>query len=168
MTRRPRVIALLAIAAAGFAASAGAASPPFEGKVVVKGKSYDLKYAWMVRGATKMSPNEVKTYVIAASEDVSEKIRKCEEVVCAIWDSVPNGIVIEPDTGGWWILVHDPDRKPSQFSGPTMHGTGWTETASTPDRLAGRLVWKPMGDDPIFDFKVDAPLLKEFKKPPTK
>jgi len=151
-----------AIAAAGIAAVAGAASPAFEGKAVVYGKTYAPKYAWMVRGASKLSPEKVETYVILSADDVSEKIRKCEDVTCAIWDAVTTGLVVQADATGFWVLVLDPERKPSQHSGAPTH---WTETVHTPNRIAGRLLWKPDNGNPMFDFQVDAALLKEWKTP---
>jgi hypothetical protein len=163
MALRYRTLLATALFASALAAIASAAAPSFEGKFVLKGKSYDLKYAWMVRGTSKLSPGEVKTYVIVSADDVSAKIKQCADVTCAVWDAVSNGIVLEPDKAGWWILVHDPGGKTSQHSGPNMRGSGWTETASTKDRLAGRLLWKPDNGDPIFDFKVDALLLKSWE-----
>jgi hypothetical protein len=159
---------VFAIVAAGYSAVAGAASPAFEGKVVVKEKAYDFKYAWMVRGATRLSPEKIKTYVIVSADDASERILRCENVTCAVWDAVQKGLVLEPDDDGFLVLLLDPDRKPWQFSGPSVRGSGWTETSRTPDRIAGRLLWRPDDGDPIFDFRIDAALLKAWESPPKK
>ncbi len=158
-----RTVVLFALAAV-LSAPAAATPPAFEGKAVAHGKTFDLKYAWMVRGTSRLDPEKPKTYVILSTEDVSERIRHCENVTCAVWDAVRTGIVLEADGDGWWVLVLDPDRKPSQFSGGSVRGSGWTETARTPDRMAGTFVWRPAGDDPVFDFTVDAALLKAWEE----
>ncbi len=170
MTSRLEIVAALALLSAALSPSAGAASaaPAFEGKAVVYGKSYQPKFAWMVRGASSLSPDEVKTYVILSVDDVSEKIRKCEDVTCAVWDAVTNGLVLECDDKGFWVLVLDPERKPSQHSGPSVNGSGWTETAHTADHIAGKLVWRPMNGNPMFDFQVNAALLKAWGPAPKK
>ena len=163
---RFRPYGILALVVWGVAAAGRAAPPQFEGTIVVKGKAYDVKYAWMVRGATRLSPEKLRTYVILSADDVSERIRGCETVTCAVWDAVTRGLVLEPDDDGFWVLVLDPERKPFQMSGPSVYGSGWTETSRTPDRIAGRLLWRPDGGDPVLDFKVDAALLKSWESPP--
>ena len=155
--------AAIVLAASLLASEAG----PVQGKVVISGRSFDLRYAWVVRGPDHFEPSRTRTYIVMSADDVSDEIRKCPDVTCAIFGVLKDGLILENDDAGFWIRAVNPAfAKEKQMSGPTHDDTGWTATVNQADRIAGHLRWVPQGvDPPILDFTVDATLLKEYPAP---
>ena len=160
------MIALLAavLLASGFADPASA-PVPVKGKAIIAGQSFELNYAWIIRGPDHWIEGRMDTYIVMAKDDISPELLKCPTVKCAIWDVLKNGVILTPESNGffWVRALHPQLAKEQQLS-----ARGWTATVDEPNHIAGRLHWEPQGNNPIIlDLEIDATLLKSFPLPTT-
>ena len=140
-----------------------AAHVPVSGKAFIAGKSFELHYAWIIRGPDHFEEGKINTYIVMAKDDISLELQKCPTVKCAIWDVLKNGLIMTPEKDGffWVRAVHPQLAKEHQLS-----ARGWAATVDEPNRIAGRVHWEPQGKDPvILDLEIDAQLLKSFPLP---
>ena len=140
------------------------APPPVQGKAIIAGQAFDLRYAWLIRGPDAFEPGKMNTFIVMAPDDISAELSKCPTVKCAIWDVLKNGVILQPEKdGGFWIRALHPRLAKEQ----QLAARGWTATVDQPGRIAGKLHWVPQGQDPpTLDLTIDAALLKSY--PPEK
>jgi hypothetical protein len=148
-------------------ALADPASPPLpvRGKAVIAAKTFELHHAWIIRGPDHWEEGRMNTYIVMAADDISDELKKCPDVKCAIWDVLKNGLIMTSEgEGGFWVrAVHPQLAKEQQIS-----ARGWTATVDEPNHIVGRLHWEPQGKDPIIlDLEIDAALLKSYPLPAT-
>jgi hypothetical protein len=144
----------------GTAIADPAAAVPVRGKAVIGGKSFDLRHAWIIRGPNHFEPTRIDTYIVMSADDISSELSKCPDVQCAIFTTLKNGLIMTDEgSGGFWVRAVHPELPKEQ----QLSGRGWTATVNGPDRIAGRLVWEPQGNDPVvLNLEIDATLLKAF------
>ena len=158
------VAVLSGLLAASALAQQAPSPPPVEGKAIIAGQAFELRYAWLIRGPDHFHEGKMNTFIVMAPDDISAELSKCPTVKCAIWDVLKNGVILQPEKdGGFWIRALHPQLAKEQ----QLAARGWTATVDQPGRVAGNVHWEPQGQDPpVIHLTIDAKLLKAY--PPEK
>ena len=145
----------------GIATSAHAADPA-TGNLSYKGRTVELKYAWLVTGPSDMEPGKTVRRLILSATDIGGKLQACKTFSCTDGE-VTEGMTAD-FTGGprinYWIAIN---AQKIQYSG-TATPAAFSARADDPRRLAGRLSVDDVaagGPRLVAEFDVD--VLKEFK-----
>jgi hypothetical protein len=132
------------------------------GSLNYKGRSVDLKYAWLVTGPSDMEPGKVVRRLILAGTDIGAKLQACKTFSCTDGE-VTEGMTAD-FTGGprinYWVAMNG---QKIQYSG-TATPDAFTARADAPGRLAGRLAIDDVAaGGPKLSAEFDVSMLKEFK-----
>lgn len=150
-------VALLAMVA--WPAHAGDA----RGTVAYKGRTADVKFAYLVKGPDAMSKQPIRR-IILSSKDLSAKIAACKTMSCTDGD-LDEGLSINLEGGSrfnYWMVMNG---QKIQFSGtePTSSLVTKTDDAK---KIAGKVSFdKTSIGGPKVDVEFDATMVKEVSAP---
>ena len=158
--RHAMSIAVLLVAAA-FAPPA--ISGDAKGTVVYKGRSAEVKYAYLVKGPDAMSKATIRRLILS-TKDLGAKIAACKTMSCTDSD-LDDGLSINFDSGpplNYWMVMNG---QKVQYSG-TLKPEVLKTSASDGKKMAGKLAFDDAGaGGPKADVEFDAPLVKEVAAP---
>jgi hypothetical protein len=144
-------------------ARAGEADNKATGKVVYKGNTVAIRYAYLVRGPDAVDPKKVIRRLVLSPTDMEGKIRSCPEMSCSD-GSVREGMTVDFDSGprlNYWVVMND---QRVQYSG-TAKPESFTARADGAGKLGGRLsIDDGAAGGAVVDVDFDATLVKEFSK----
>ena len=144
-------------------ASAAGGDNKATGKVVYKGATLSIRYAYLVRGPDAVDPKKVIRRLVLSSTDMEGKIRSCTEMRCSD-GSLHEGMTVDFDSGprlNYWVVLND---QRVQYSG-TAKPESFTARADGAGKLAGRLSIDDSGaGGAVVDVDFDATLVKDFSK----
>lgn len=133
------------------------------GKVVYKGATLAIRYAYLVRGPDAVDPKKVIRRLVLSPTDIAEKIQSCSKMSCSDGD-LREGMTVDFDSGprlNYWVVMND---QRVQYSGTARPET-FTARADAAGKLAGRLsVDDSTAGGAVVDVDFDATLVKEFSK----
>ena len=151
---------LLAVAAlaCAFVPPASAAGEA-KGTVTSKGRTANVKYAYLVKGPDPVSKQPIRRLILSAT-DLSAKIAGCKTMSCTDGD-LGDGLSINLEAGprfSFWMVLND---QKVQYSGTEPYASLAAKT-DDPKRLAGTLRFDKTGaGGPKVDVEFDAALVKE-------
>jgi hypothetical protein len=153
-------IAVLLVAAA-FASPAIAGDA--KGTVVFKGRTAEVKYAYLVKGPDAVSKATIRRLILS-TKDLGAKIAACKTMSCTDSD-LDDGLSINFDSGprlNYWMVMNG---QKIQYSG-TLKPEVLKTSASDGKKMAGKLAFDDAGaGGPKADVEFDAPLVKEVAAP---
>ena len=145
------------------AGSAAAAGTDAKGTLVYKGKTANVKYAYLVQGPDAMSKKPIKRLILSAT-DLGAKIAACKTMSCTDSD-LGDGMSVNIDGGdrlNYWLVQND---QKVQYSG-TEPAASLAAKVSDGKRLAGTLRFdKTAAGGPKVDVEFDAAMAKETSAP---
>jgi len=157
--RHAMSIAVLLVAAFASPAIAGDA----KGTVVYKGRSAEVKYAYLVKGPDAVTKATIRRLILS-SKDLGAKIAACKTMSCTDSD-LDDGLSINFDSGprlNYWMVMNG---QKIQYSG-TLKPEVLKTSASDAKKMAGKLAFDDAGaGGPKADVEFDAPLVKEVAAP---
>lgn len=158
--RNPLFAATLAIAACAVLPALPAhAAGEAKGTVTSKGRTANVKYAYLVKGPDAVSKQTVRRLILSAT-DLSAKIAGCKTMSCTDGD-LGDGLSINLDAGprfSFWMVLND---QKVQYSGTEPYAS-LAAKADDPRRLAGTVRFdKTAAGGPKVDVEFDAALVKE-------
>jgi len=158
--RHAMSIAVLLVAAA-FASPA--ISGDAKGTVVYKGRTAEVKYAYLVKGPDAVSKATIRRLILS-TKDLGAKIAACKTMSCTDSD-LDDGLSINFDSGprlNYWMVMNG---QKVQYSG-TLKPEVLKTSASDAKKMAGKLAFDDAGaGGPKADIEFDAPLAKEVAAP---
>ena len=158
--RHAMSIAVLLVAAA-FASPA--ISGDAKGTVVYKGRTAEVKYAYLVKGPDAVSKATIRRLILS-TKDLGAKIAACKTMSCTDSD-LDDGLSINFDSGprlNYWMVMNG---QKVQYSG-TLKPEVLKTSASDAKKMAGKLAFDDAGaGGPKADVEFDAPLVKEVAAP---
>jgi hypothetical protein len=151
---------LLAVAACACAAVAPAhAAGEAKGTVTSKGRTANVKYAYLVKGPDMVSKQTIRRLILSAT-DLSAKVAACKTMSCTDGD-LGDGLSVNLDAGprfSFWMVLND---QKVQYSGTEPYAS-LAAKVDDPKRLAGTLRFDKTGaGGPKVDVEFDAALVKE-------
>jgi len=133
------------------------------GKVVYKGATLAIRYAYLVRGPDAVDPKKMIRRLVLSPTDMEGKIRSCAEMRCSD-GSLREGMTVDFDSGprlNYWVVMND---QRVQYSGTAKPET-FTARADGAGKLAGRLsIDDGTAGGAVVEVDFDAALVKEFSK----
>ncbi len=154
--------ASLAVLFALAAAPANAAGEA-KGTVDYKGRTTNVKYAYLVKGPDAVSKQTIRRLILSAT-DLSAKIAACKTMSCTDSD-LGDGLSVNLEDGprlNYWMVMNN---QKVQYSGTEPKGSLATK-ADDAKRLAGTLRFDKTGaGGPKVDVEFDAALVKEVSAP---
>lgn len=158
-----RWLAAAVVVAISWAAIPSAHAGDAKGAVVYKGRTADVKYAYLVRGPDPISKAPIRR-IILSSKDLSGKIAACKTLSCTDSD-LDEGLSVNLDSGPrltYWMVMNG---QKIQFSG-TEEPSALAAKTSDGKRVAGTLRFDKTGSGgPKVDIQFDAGLVKEVSAP---
>jgi hypothetical protein len=150
----------LAIAAcAGLAALPAHAAGDARDTVTSKGRTANVKYAYLVKGPDAVSKQPIRRLILSAT-DLSAKIAGCKTMSCTDSD-LGDGLSINLEAGprfSFWMVLND---QKVQYSGTEPYASLAAKTDDA-KRLAGTVRFdKTAAGGPKVDVEFDAALVKE-------
>ena len=131
------------------------------GTVDFKGKTANLKYAYLVTGPDSMDPNARVRQIILSQTDLAADIQACTAMGC-ITNNLTEGMTVDLVAGPrlfYWVVLNG---QLIQHSG-TEETTSLVTTHDEPGRVAGTLTIDDTGSGgPKVEAEFDVVLLKEF------
>jgi len=153
--------AALALALVALLASPPAAAGDAKGTVAYKGRTIDVKYAYVVQTTDAMS-NKPMRRLILSPKDIGAKINSCAKMSCVDGD-LDDGIefdFVEGPRLNYWLVMNG---QKIQYSG-TEPAESLASTANDARKIAGTLKFdKTAAGGPKVDVTFDAALVKELK-----
>lgn len=150
-----RVVATALLALIATPAVAGDA----KGTVVYKGRTVDVKHAYLVAGPDVMTKQKIRR-VILSTKDLSGKIAACKTMGCTDGE-LAEGLSINLEDGpriSYWMVMND---QKIQYSGTEPKGSLALKTDDA-KKVAGSLKFdKTAAGGPKVDVEFDAAMLKE-------
>lgn len=150
----------LSLATAGPALAAGTDA---KGTLVYKGKTANVKYAYLVQGPDAISKKPIKRLILSTT-DLAAKIATCKKMSCTDSD-LGDGMSVNIDGGeriDFWFVQND---QKVQYSG-TEPAASLAAKVNDGKRLAGTLRFdKTAAGGPKVDVEFDAALAKEVSAP---
>lgn len=139
--------------------AAPAAAGDAKGTVAYKGRTVDVRYAYLVAGPDAMTKQKIRR-VILSTKDLSGKIASCTTMGCT--DSgLAEGLSINFEDGpriSYWMVMND---QKVQYSG-TEPKASLALKADDAKRIAGTLRFdKSAAGGPKVDVEFDATMVKE-------
>ena len=157
MAKRLALLAGAVILTAAVPAVAGDA----KGTVAYKGRTIDVKHAYLVQTTDAMS-NKPMRRLILAPKDIGGKINSCAKMSCVDGD-LDEGIEFDFVDGprlNYWLVMNG---QKVQYSG-TEPKESLASTANDAKKIAGTLKFdKTSAGGPKVDVTFDAPMVKELK-----
>jgi hypothetical protein len=155
------------VAAAVFAIaqslSATAAAGDANGSVAYKGRTANLKFAYLVKGPDELSKQTIRRLILSAT-DLSAKIAACTKMSCTD-SNLTDGLSINFDSGprlNYWMVLND---QKVQYSG-TLKPEVLKTSGSDVKHIAGKLSFDDAAaGGPKVDVEFDATLVKEVAAP---
>jgi len=158
----PALIAFVLAVAFGLCSTAAAAGDA-TGSVAYKGRTANLKFAYLVKGPDEVSKQTIRRLILSAT-DLSAKIVACTKMSCTD-SNLTDGLSINFDSGprlNYWVVLND---QKIQYSG-TLKPEVLKTTASDAKRMAGKLSFDDAAaGGPKVDVDFDAALIKEVAAP---
>ena len=152
------VSAVILIAALG-AGPAHAADA--KGTVVYKGRTVDVKHAFLVQTTDAMSGKPMRRLILSP-KDIGAKIASCAKMSCVDGD-LDEGLEVDFVEGprlNYWLVMNG---QKVQYSG-TEPKESLASTANDAKKIAGTLKFdKTAAGGPKVDVTFDAPMVKELK-----
>jgi hypothetical protein len=146
-----------------FPATLLAAGNEAKGTFVYKGKTVNLKHAYLIKGPDSITKQPMRR-VILSTVDLSKDLAKCAKMMCTT-GSLNEGLSFEFDTGPRiivWMVMND---QRVQYSG-SEPVKSFAASADDAKRMAGKLVFdKTAAGGPKVDVEFDAALVKELTAP---
>ena len=143
--------------------SATAAASDANGSVAYKGRTANLKFAYLVKGPDELSKQTIRRLILSAT-DLSAKIAACTKMSCTD-SNLTDGLSVNFDSGprlNYWMVLND---QKVQYSG-TLKPEVLKTTASDPKHMAGKLSFDDSAPGgPKVDVDFDAALVKEVAVP---
>lgn len=141
-----------------------AAADSVKGTLVAKAKSGDqrvtITHGYLVQGPDMLNPGSSVRWLVFASSDLSERIKKCSVLECV--DPAPDsGFLVVLGSAPFLMYRHTLKKESIQYSGP-VNAAALKKSADTPTRLAGTLRFDNSGAN--VDVEFDLTLFKTFKK----
>ena len=147
------LLALIALPAA----AAGEA----KGTVVYKGRTADIKYAYLVKGPDAVTKQPIRRLILS-TKDLGAKIASCSKMSCMDAD-LDEGLEVDLVDGprlNYWLVMNG---QKVQYSG-TEPKESLASTANDAKKIAGTLKFdKTAAGGPKVDVTFDAPMVKELK-----
>jgi hypothetical protein len=133
------------------------------GKVLYKGATLAIRYAYLVRGPDAVDPKKVIRRLVLSPTDIAERIQSCSKMSCSDGD-LREGMTVDFDSGprlNYWVVMND---QRVQYSG-TAKPESLTSRADGASKLAGRLsIDDTTAGGALVDVDFEATLVKEFSK----
>jgi hypothetical protein len=158
-----------ALAAASFAVVLSLAAAPADaageakGTVDYKGRTTNVKYAYLVKGPDAVSKQTIRRLILS-SADLAAKIAACKTMSCTDSD-LGDGLSVNLEDGprlNYWMVMNG---QKVQYSGTEPKGS-LAAKADDAKRLAGALRFdKTAAGGPKVDVEFDAALVKEVNAP---
>jgi hypothetical protein len=134
-----------------------------KGTVVYKGRTAEVKYAYLVKGPDEVSKTVIRRLILS-TKDLGAKIAACKTLSCTDSD-LDDGLSINFDSGprlNYWMVMNG---QKIQYSG-TLKPEVLKTSASDAKKMAGKLVFDDAGaGGPKADVEFDAPMVKEVAAP---
>ena len=150
-------------AAVLFPATLLAAGNEAKGTFVYKGKTVNLKHAYLIKGPDIVTKQPIRRVILSAV-DLSKDLAKCAKMMCTD-GSVNEGLSLNFEGGpriNYWMVMND---QRVQYSG-TEPVKSFAASADDAKRIAGKLVFdKTAAGGPKVDVEFDAALVKELSAP---
>lgn len=157
------MLAAAICAAVLFPATLLAAGNEAKGTFVYKGKTVNLKHAYLIKGPDAVTKQPIRR-VILSSVDLSKAIAKCTKMMCTD-GGLDEGLSLNFEDGPriyYWMVMND---QRVQYSG-TEPVKSFAASADDAKRIAGKLVFdKTAAGGPKVDVEFDAALVKELTAP---
>ena len=150
----------LMLAIAGPAVAAGTDA---KGTIVYKGKTANVKYAYLVQGPDAISKKPIKRLILSTT-DLGAKIAACKKMSCTDSD-LGDGMSVNIEGGdrlNFWLVQND---QKVQYSG-TEPAASLAAKVNDGKRMAGTLRFdKTASGGPKVDVEFDAAMAKETSAP---
>ena len=163
VTHRRKLGVILLGSLALAASMAQAAGNEAKGTFVYKGKTVNLKHAYLIKGPDMVTKQPIRR-VILAPVDMSKAIAKCAKMMCTD-GGLDEGLSLNFEDGpriNYWMVMNN---QKVQYSG-TEPVKSFTASADDAKRIAGKLVFdKTAAGGPKVDVEFDAALVKELTTP---
>jgi hypothetical protein len=158
-----RLLLAVVCTAALFPATLPAAGNDAKGTFVYKGKTVNLKHAYLIKGPDMVTKQPIRR-VILSSVDLSKDIAKCAKMMCTD-GNLNEGLSLNFEDAprfNYWMVMND---QKVQYSG-TEPVKSFASSADDAKRIAGKLVFdKTAAGGPKVDVEFDAALVKELTAP---
>jgi len=153
----------IVVCAVAVALAAPVAAGDAKGTVTYKGRTADVKFAYLVKGPDAVSKATIRRLILS-TKDLAAKIAACKTMSCTDSD-LDDGLSINFDSGprlNYWMVMNG---QKTQYSG-TLKPEVLKTSASDAKKMAGKLVFDDSGaGGPKADVEFDAPLVKEVAAP---
>jgi hypothetical protein len=153
-----RYLALLVVM---LLASPLAAAADAKGTIAYKGRTVDVKHAYLVQTTDAMSSKPMRR-IILSPKDLGAKIASCARMSCVDGD-LDDGMEVDFIDGprlNYWLVMNG---QKVQYSG-TEPKESLASTANDAKKIAGTLKFdKTAAGGPKVDVTFDAPMTKELK-----
>ena len=158
---RNRIAFTVALVAAVLATPATASDA--KGTVVYKGRTADVKFAYLVKGPDAVTKQPIRRLILS-TKDLGAKIAACTKMSCMDSD-LDEGIEFDFVDGprlNYWLVMNG---QKIQYSG-TEPKESLKATADDARKVAGALRFdKTAAGGPKVDIEFDAPMVKEVTAP---
>jgi hypothetical protein len=162
-TRVPTLVVAAVFAIAQSLSVMAAAAGDATGSVAYKGRTANLKFAYLVKGPDEVSKQTIRRLILSAT-DLSAKIAACTKMSCTD-SNLTEGLSVNFDSGprlNYWIVLND---QKIQYSG-TLKPEVLKTSVSDAKHMAGKLSFDDAAAaGPKVDVEFDAALVKEVGSP---
>jgi hypothetical protein len=163
MRKRVAITVSTILLAAALGAPADATAGDAKGTVTYKGRTADIKFAYLVNGPDMVSKATIRRLILS-TKDLGAKIAACKTISCTDGD-LDDGLSINFDSGprlNYWMVMNG---QKIQYSG-TLKPEVLKTSVSDAKKMAGKLAFDDTGPGgPKVDVEFDAPLVKEVSAP---
>src|SRR5262245_16713805 len=107
MSKRVAITASTILLAAALGASANASAGKAKGTVTYKGRTADVKYAYLVKGPDMVSKATIRRLILS-TKDLGAKIAACKSMSCTDGD-LDDGLSVNLDSGprlNYWMVMN--------------------------------------------------------------
>jgi len=158
---RSRIVANVLVAGLLALIALPASAGDAKGTVVYKGRTADIKYAYLVKGPDAVTKQPIRRLILS-TKDLGAKIASCSKMSCMDAD-LDEGLEVDLVDGprlNYWLVMNG---QKIQYSG-TEPKESLASTADDPKKVAGALRFdKTSAGGPKVDVTFDAALVKDLK-----